>query len=319
MNRTFKNILSFTTFGVMVVLSVAYIASFGVHRGAPDNRTNLSMDVPDVKGLVVGSSVLLRGAPVGKVTHVEATATAATISFYVNGEQRIPVDSMIRLDNLSALGEAYIGLMPNADGGPVLADGQHIGTEAVIAPPSISELSTSVVRVLNQLDPGQLERTVGEADAALPDPDTVLPNLTRASALLRNMTVSMNGDGQAVLANFQTLLQNADWVGPTLSEITPQLYAAGDGIAGTYRGMMNTVAWNNPTNMELFQKFLARVQNFLDTRGPDVKVLTQALTPQVSGIAGALMNFDTGRILSNALSGIPEEGAITLRVHVPNP
>jgi hypothetical protein len=82
--------------------------------------------------------------------------------------------------------------------------------------------------------------------------------------------------------------------------------------------MMNTIAWNNPTNMDLFQKFLARIQNFLDTRGPDVKVLTQALTPQVTGIGGALMNFDTGQILSNALSGIPEEGAITLRVTIPD-
>ncbi len=85
--------------------------------------------------------------------------------------------------------------------------------------------------------------------------------------------------------------------------------------------MMRTVVSNNPTNIRLFQDFfLARIQKFLDTRSPDIKVLAQALTPpQFTGIGGALMNFDTGQILSNALSGIPEEGAITLHVTVPDP
>ncbi|QZT58615.1 MlaD family protein [Mycolicibacterium austroafricanum] len=316
--RSVKNIASFGAFAVIIAVTVTYIASFGVHVGAPDDRTNLSMNVPDVKGLVIGSSVLLRGVPVGKVTGVQTTASSATVDFYVDGDHRIPLDSDVRLDNLSALGEAYIGLMPRSDGGPVLTDGQHIGTESIVVPPSISELSTSVVRVLNQLDRGQLERTVAETDAALPDPDLVLPNLTRASQLFRNMTVSMNGRGQEVLANFQTLLQNADWVGPTLADLAPQVRDAGDGVRRTYWGMMNTIAWNNPVNMDLFGDFLGRIQVFLDERGPDVKVLTQALTPQFTGIGGALMNFDTGRMLSNALSGIPEEGAITLRVTIPD-
>ncbi|MGV0795437.1 MlaD family protein [Mycolicibacterium elephantis] len=316
--RTVKNVLSFAVFAVIVVVTVSYIASFRLHAAAPDDRIDISMDVPDVKGLVAGSRVLLRGVPVGKVTAVETSVGNATVHFYVDGNHRVPVDTDVRLDNLSALGETYVGLIPRTDEGPVLKDGQHIAAAQVVVAPSISELSTSVVRVLNQLDPGQLERTVNEADLALPDPDRVLPNLVRASQLLRNMTVSMDGRGQEVLANFQTLLQNADWVGPTLADIAPQARAAGDGVAGTFRGMMNTIAWNTPENMDLFGKFLARIQAFLDSRGPDVKVLAQALTPQFTGIGGALMNFDTGRLLANALSGIPEEGAITLRVTIPD-
>ncbi len=117
----------------------------------------------------------------------------------------------------------------------MLQDGQHIATEAVTVPPSIAELATSVVRVLNQLDPGQLKRTLAEADAALPDPQQVLPNLARASLLLRNMTEGMDGRGQEVLDNAQALLQNAGWVGgPTLTEMGgPSVRAAG---RGGYRG-----------------------------------------------------------------------------------
>jgi len=47
-------------------------------------------------------------------------------------------------------------------------------------------------------------------------------------------------------------------------------------------------------------------------------VISQALLPQFQGIGGALMNFDSAQILSNALSDIPEEGAITLHVTIPD-
>ncbi|GAA2397365.1 MlaD family protein [Mycolicibacterium llatzerense] len=316
--RRIKNIASFAAFAAIIAVAAVYIGSFGLRMGPPEHRINLTMAVPDIKGLVVGSSVLLRGAAIGKVTGISTNETEATIKFYVNGDQRIPVDSDVRLDNLSALGEAYIGFLPNADGGPTLAEGQHIDARTVTVPPSISQLATTVVRILNQMDPDQLKRVVNEADAGLPDPGQVLPNLQRASLLTRNMVGGMNGKGQDVLRNFQTLLENAGWVGPKLAAIGPPVESSGVNIGRVYRGMMNTVGWNNPQNMVLFQKFLARIQNLLDTRGGDIKVITQALLPQFQGIGGALMNFDTAQILSNALSDIPEEGAITLHVTIPD-
>lgn len=315
--RFAKNILSFTAFAVIMALAALYMGSFGLRFGPPDRRINLSMAVPDVKGLVVGSSVLLRGAAVGQVTRVSSAVDNATVDFYINGDQQIPVDSEVRLDNLSALGEAFIGFLPRTSAGPMLKDGQRIATESVTVPPSVSQLATTVVHFLNQMDPGQLKRILAEADAALPDPDQVMPNISRASMLARNMVVGMNGRGQLVLDNFQTLLQNAGWVGPALSDIGPQVRVSGEYIARVWVGMMNTIAWNNPINMKLFQKFLDRIQNFLDTRGSDLKVIAHALLPQFQGIGGALMNVDTAQMLSNALSQIPEDGAITLHVTIP--
>lgn len=316
--RIVRNLLSFTMFAAIIVVAISVIASFGVRIGSPAHRTNLSMTVPDIKGLVVGSSVLLRGVAVGKVTKVESSVSNATIDFYVEGDHRIPVDSDVRLDNLSALGETYIGLLPRTNEGPMLTDGQRIATELITVPPSISQLATSVVRVLNQLDPEQLKRILAEADSALPDPNAVLPNLSRTSMLLRNQATSMDGRGEEVLDNFQTLLQNADWVGPLLADLGPSVRETGTAVAGTFEGMMHTVVWNNPKNIELFGQFLARIQNFLDTRAADIKVLTETLLPHFRGIGGALMNFDSGRILANALAGIPEEGAITLHVTIPD-
>lgn len=313
-----RGALSFAMFGAIIAFAVGVIWSFGVRTGLPAHRTNLSMAVPDIKGLVVGSNVLLRGEPVGKVTAIKAATGDATVQFYIDGDHRIPVDTDVRLDNLSALGEAYIGLAPRTSEGPMFKDGQRISTKSIEVPPSISQLATSVVRVLNQLDPDQLKRILGEADAALPAPEQVLPNLARASTLLRNQATGMHGQGQEVIDNFQALLRNAGWVGPLLGDLVSPIRAAGFGVAGTYQGMMHTLEWNNPRDIALFGDYLDRVQAFLDTRGPDLKVLTETLLPHFKGIGGALMNFDSAQILSNILKSIPKEGAITLHVAVPD-
>ncbi|BBZ77276.1 hypothetical protein MANY_26130 [Mycolicibacterium anyangense] len=314
-----RDAVSFTVFAAIIALSITYIASFGLRLGPPSDRTNLSMTVADVNGLVVGSNVLLRGVPVGKVTGIQSTVSDATVDFYIDRSQPIPVDTDVRLDNLSALGETYLGLLPRTSDGPMLKNGQRIAAERVHQPASISELAASVVRVMNQLDPDQLKRIVNEADAALPDPGSVLPNLARTSLLLRNTTAGMNGRGQTVLANMQTLLQNADWLGPTLTSLVDPFTKIGPLIHSTYGAAMKVVLVNGPPGLRLFQSLLARLQKFLDDRAPDLKVISEALLPKMNGIAGSLMNFDTGQILSNMLAAVPEDGAITLHVTVPDP
>jgi hypothetical protein len=74
-----------------------------------------------------------------------------------------------------------------------------------------------------------------------------------------------------------------------------------------------------PESIRNFGRLLARVQNFLDTRAPDLKVFAEAFTPNIKAVAAAAMNFDTGQILSNMLDVVPEDGTITLRVTTPGP
>jgi phospholipid/cholesterol/gamma-HCH transport system substrate-binding protein len=315
-----SNALSFIAFGLIVAYAVYYIADLGVRVGPPDDRVNVAMQVPDINGLVVDSNVLLRGVPVGKVTGIDTTIQNATVRFYIDKQFPVPVDSDVRLENLSALGESYIGLVPRTSSGPTFHDGQQVATANVTQPSSISELATSVVRVLNQMDPGQLNRVVDEVDHGLPPPNEVLPNLSRASNMLRDTANSMQGRGSTMMANFQTLLQNAGFVGPILSEISPGLLATGTPLNKLFWAAYHVVTDTGaPESIKNFGRLLARVQNFLDTRAPDLKVYAEAFMPQIQNISGALMNFDTGQILSNMLDSVPEDGTITLHVTTPGP
>ncbi|AEF37790.1 conserved hypothetical protein [Mycolicibacter sinensis] len=308
---------SFVVFLVMVLGFVMYVGSLGITVRPPEHRINLSMDVPEINNIVVESNVLLRGVPVGKVTGIDTTTSHATIHFYVDGAHKIPTDSTVRLDNLSALGESYIELEPRSSGGPVLRDGQKIAPRDVRQPPSISELGTSVVRVLNELDPDQLSRVVDEADTGLPDPDMVLPNLAHTSLALRNTTADFQGTGQQLLGNLQTLLRNAGFVGPALTASAPPIKSIGPAIAIPWNDVWMAGLFLLPTDTLTFSALLGRLQKFLDDRGTDLKFLGTATSGNLKLIANALRNIDSTQIMKNLQATVPEDGSIDLHVAVP--
>jgi phospholipid/cholesterol/gamma-HCH transport system substrate-binding protein len=175
-------------------------------------------------------------------------------------------------------------------------------------------LATSVTRVLGQMEPGALESVIGEADAALPDPNTVLPNLSRSTVLLNNTVEEMNGRGRLLLGNFQTLLTNAEWVSPILTNITARVRDTGIYYQDFMKHVPIIAHRGEPHNVSNLNKLVARIQALLDDRGGDLKVVGEAFQPKLNMIAGSLMNFDTGQLLDNMLNTVPPDGAITLRV-----
>lgn len=311
------SLATFTVFIAIIAVFIGYIASLNIRVSPPAKRTALSLEVADINSIVVDSNVLLRGVRVGKVTQVDTSVTTATIHFYIEGQYHVPVDSDVRLDNLSALGESYIEFEPRSSSGPIFHDGQRIRPDSVKQPPSISELATSVVRVLNQLDPHQLSRVVGEADTGLPDPDVVLPNLARGSLILRNTVADLKGQGREMLDNFQVLLQNAGFVGPALAAAAPSILDLGPPFRMVWNDIQAPVISEVPSDILRFSGFIQRIQKLLDDRGIDLRVLGEATSANFKLIANALKNFDSSQILANLLATVPENGAIDLHVAVP--
>jgi hypothetical protein len=124
----------------------------------------------------------------------------------------------------------------------------------------------------------------------------------------------MHGRGRDLLDNFQTLLQNAGWVGPVLAELAPEIHTIGQDTGTLFAAIPVGLPLGAPHIMFEFNMLFDRIQKLLDDNGGDFRVLGEALLPQLKGIGGALMNFDTGQILSNVLASVPPDGAITLHV-----
>ncbi|MFV8170463.1 MlaD family protein [Mycolicibacterium peregrinum] len=129
-----KIISSFVAFLTMVGSFVGYVASLGLRMGPPADRTELSMDVSGINNLEIDSNVLLRGVPIGKVTGFDTTVSSATIHFYIDSQYKIPTDSVVKLENLSALGESFIelGEIVKSCGSRVVRRPRTLGCRAMV-------------------------------------------------------------------------------------------------------------------------------------------------------------------------------------------
>lgn len=328
-----RAVSTFVAFAATIAVAASYLYGLGMRLGPPAHRTNLSMTIADANSLVAGSNVLLRGVSVGKVTSVETSISDVTVHFYVDSRFHVPVDTEVRVDNLSALGEAYIGFFPQTTGGPMLYDGQRIAKDKVTLPATISDVVAAAVRVLGQVDRNAVQRIIDEVDTALPAPDAVLPNLSRTGMLLKGTAAGMHGRGAELLGNLQSLLHNAEWVPPVLTAATTTAIQFAEiirpmfvSIVDLFNGMLKYDPHPETSpggygrisvGVDKIFALMNRIQGFLDTASPDIKVLSEAMLPHMQGVAGALMNFDSRQILSNMLAAIPEDGTISLHVAIP--
>ncbi len=82
---------------------------------------------------------------------------------------RSPESSIFRLDNLSALGESYVAVMPDGKAGPFLSEGgQRVDQRRVLVPTTFKELSQRLTVLLRQVDPTKVRRIVGRWTRACP-------------------------------------------------------------------------------------------------------------------------------------------------------
>ena len=78
-----------------------------------------------------------RGVRIGEVSEMVLTDEGVDVHLDIDKEQdRIPADSLALVGNRSAVGEQYVELQPQVDGGPYLEDGSQIDADRHPAPRS---------------------------------------------------------------------------------------------------------------------------------------------------------------------------------------
>ncbi len=143
--------------GIVVgtLLGIYYIG-FEVVRWAPfDDDVRVSAQVPRSAGLFEESEVTYRGVTVGRVSEIAVSPGGVRLELRLTTDQEIPaaVDARVRM--LSALGEAYVDLVPSGAAEPVLGDGDTIASASV--PTNVSDALASGSRLLRSIDPADIE------------------------------------------------------------------------------------------------------------------------------------------------------------------
>lgn len=302
---------------LIAAASLVYISQVGLHIAALSKTRTASMVVPDTNSILVDSRVLLRGVPVGYVRDITPGQDGVRIEWDYAESVNIPVDSTFRVDNLSALGEAYILVMPNSQGGPYLDDGAEIDRTHVSVPTSFNELAERLTTLLKEVDPDRVGGIFETLDSSLPDQLSVISDLDRAGRLLADELGQHSDSLATLLSAMQPLLARTGTIPAALAGTAPQL----DEFGLTFQDLLNSIvdAMNLGGPLLDGTKYgasplLAGLQEFLDRTSGDLNVIGVNLLPATSAASASMRTVDVSRLLDRALDATSEPGVVDVRI-----
>ncbi|MFF2111221.1 MlaD family protein [Rhodococcus koreensis] len=313
---TVKTSLSILGMVVIAVLSFLYMGRAGLHVSRFDDVRTATLDVPDTNGLVVGSRVLLRGVAIGHISDVTASADHIEVAWNYESDRSIPADSEFRVDNLSALGEPFLAVLPSSAAGPYLEDGDTVPANQVVVPTTFKELSERLTRLLEQVDPVRVQAIFDTIDVALPDDFAVLNNLTRAGELLAATLTQQSDNLTTLFDTLQPLLMDSATLPQGFRDTTPIVAEFGSGFHDVLGGIRFATE-KGPLRDGIAggaSPFIGELQTFLDHTAPDLQVIGVNLLPSVQAGAASMRTVDVGRLLDNVMASTASGDALTVHL-----
>jgi phospholipid/cholesterol/gamma-HCH transport system substrate-binding protein len=226
------NLVQRLRLGVFAVLAVVLVIVAGVeYVGIPQRYLGQSYEVevnlPESGGIFPNAEVTVRGVAVGRVTSMEITPDGVEASLRIDKGVRIPRATLVKISNLSAVGEQYVNLLPQRSGGPYLASGEALPVSAATTPLTFTTLLVSLDRLATSIGKPQLRTVITELgrafDGSGPDLERAIVHaraLTRSLTELQPRTDALLADGGRVLTTQRNLAGQLRRLSTGLDQLT---------------------------------------------------------------------------------------------------
>jgi len=299
----------------LVVVSMLLLGNQGVQWISPSGERTAYIKLTDANGLQEGSRVLDRGVEVGKVRGLTVDADRVEVEVGYAKDTRITTGAKVRVQNLSGLGETYLTIA-QGDGAAV-PDGARLEGVVDTADATVGALSSSLSRLMKQLDPATVQRLLARADEALPDREQTVPTIDAGAVLSATSILRQLPDIKDLLQSFNSITPRATDVGALLLSLDRPLRTFGKGYGEMAPFSVSYISKVDNANvirdgmLELFKV----IQGFEDGAAPSVQYLSELLLPSVRAMADPLSTINGGQLLDTALSAVRgRSGAVTLRM-----
>lgn len=209
-SRTVK--IQLMVFALISFVGVAYsgftfvgIRSLAGIQFAPEPYT-VKMDLASSGGIFTNAQVTERGVPVGRVGSLRLIPNGVQVDLKINHDKKIPADATGQVSNLSAVGEQYVDLTPQADAGPYLHKNSVIPMSKTTVPVDDATLLLNLDKLVNSVDRQNLQTVIRELGTSFDGTGPDLQRLIdRGNALLASaqaalpQTLKLIDDGKTAL------------------------------------------------------------------------------------------------------------------------
>ena len=203
-----------------------------------DRQREYQSTFQDVAGLNVGDEVRYGGLRVGSVTALEidtAPPSAIRVRFRIRRSTPVRRDTRASVTQLGLLGQPYLALEPGVGGGPALAEGSTIPSEATLSvQDAMHRLSTSLDRadsVFATLDRLAQANPLARLDTTLARADTLVRGATVGSERLLTRLDDASRQLGLLLTRSERLVGTID---TAVAEVRP-------GLSGAQRDALETL------------------------------------------------------------------------------
>ena len=266
--------LQLLVFAIITLVGVTFVGAryARLDRVFVDQSYTVVAHFADSGGAFAGAEVSYRGVRIGEVDKLVLTDSGVDIHLDIdNDHQGIPADAVALVGNRSAVGEQYVELQPQSDGGPYLRDRSEIAQEDTRTPIQVDTLLTNMSATV---------RSVGEED---------LRTVTREFGL------AFGGSGR----DLQTIIDSGnEFIGAADAnfEVTVDLIRES-----------NTVLRGQIASESAFRRFARDMSTFTSTVAANDKDL-RSLIDDGSGGANELRRFlevnevELGELINNLVT-----------------
>jgi phospholipid/cholesterol/gamma-HCH transport system substrate-binding protein len=278
-------VISRSTWGqllVFAIISVIGVAYTGVHyaglgRYFTDTGYLVSADFTDSGGIFQAAQVTYRGVPVGAVEKLSLIDNGVRVTMRLKPGTKVPDDAKALVANRSAVGEQYVDLQPQHNGGPYMAAGYVIPNNRTAVPIQPTQLVVNLDDLAKSINTQDLAVVLDELGKAFSGAGNSLQRLVDSGdlltqAALKNIepTKKLIEDGRTALntqrdvaPQFQSFNRDLALLSTTLRSSDPdfrRLYSTGTSSAQEVTALINSNRTALPVLMDNLISF-AQVQN----------------------------------------------------------
>ncbi len=294
-------------FAALAAIGLVYVSAtyLGIVDKVLGRGLTVHATLPDSGGLFVGSEVTYRGVKVGKVSAMEVTEDGLKADLALAEGTRVPKDSLVRVHNLSAVGEQYLDIIPQGDGGPYLAAGATLAGDADSLPTDEGDLLVELDGFVNSVNTDDLNTVIAELGTTFRDTAHPLQRMVDSGDRFLTGALAAEESTFALLENGETVLETQAANSENISSFARDLAD----LTGTLKAKdpeLRKVLEGGSSAVREVDKLMKGLEPTLPVFIGNLVTLNQITTARLDGLEQLLVTFP--RMISSGFTGTPGDG-----------
>ncbi|MFI5626111.1 MCE family protein [Nocardioides sp. NPDC051685] len=243
-------------------------------------------------GIYEDAEIDYRGVKIGQVGDLILNRSGVDVTLKIDNawKNKIPADSLAVVGNRSAVGEQYVELQPQSQGGPYLEEGSEIARAATTTPLPTEKLLEDITTTVNSVDKQALTTTVDELGKGFAGTGRDLQTIIDTGTAFVETADQNFGLTTQLIRDSNTVLQGQLDSSSAIKSFATDLELFTGTLAGSNKDLIRLIESGSASSTELRQ-FLEQNQVDLGELLNEVLVTGKVVRKNLPGVKQVLSVF----------------------------